>query len=180
MCMDYKNLKDRALLKGLKPSGSFKNIHGRKIELYENGDTFRKKIRFNKGRGSSQINIPKFYEGDYADVKILILKPFTCKICLEAFDKEQEFSPEKDVCTYCFNRLKKLEDFKKFSESKKVCLDCGKPLSDKEFEENWCQQYHFETCGDKEYDKFLSESLKKLEQNNPFRDKKKIRGKGKE
>lgn len=123
-------------------------IHGRKVPLLELDDKLPlKKIAKQSSRGS-HILIPKKYEGHFADVKILVPKPFVCKDCIEVFTKKEHFSPEEKLCIFCYKEKKKYEEYVKLPKEKQICSVCKKHLSPADYKSFWCNGYHIE-CAEK-------------------------------
>jgi putative transposon-encoded protein len=128
--------------KSIIDTGKVKRIFGKDIPILA-VDNFQKEIK-QFGMAGGHIHFPKKYVGAIANVSILGLKPFVCKKCHEVFTQEKHFSPETDMCRFCYWERQRLEKYRKLPKEKQVCEMCKKYLSPEDFRENWSSGLHLE------------------------------------
>ena len=92
-----------------------KKIFGRNIPIVE-VETIKKEVK-SFGKGGGHITVPQKYEGSIAEITFLGLAPFTCKKCYEHFNRENHFSPVRDMCRYCYAEKQAMD--------KNKCISCG-------------------------------------------------------
>lgn len=114
-----------------RPTNQRKEIHGRKIPLLEIETIKRKITPF--GKGGAHLNMPNRHLGRDAVIKVLSPTPFICRGCHESITREENFSPDSELCILCFEQEKRWTDAK----GKMKCKTCGEALSKKVYDEMW-------------------------------------------
>ena len=114
-------------------TGKTKKIFGRDVPILA-VDKFQKEIK-QFGMAGGHIHFPKKYVGAIASIEILKLKPFVCVKCLEVFTQEKHFSPEAEMCRFCYWEKQRLEKYKRLPKEKQVYEMCGKYLSPEDFQD---------------------------------------------
>jgi len=71
------------------------------------------------GKGGCHVTLPFRHLGRETEVSILMPEPFICKKCIETITREEGFSPEKDLCFYCYRERQAIKAGK--------CVQCGGP-----------------------------------------------------
>lgn len=105
----------------------FKKIQGRRVDLVA-VDKVRKHVKLAKKQTSAHIYLPRQWEGFDVDVILISPKPFICSRCSVTIMKEENFSPEKGLCSFCYREKKALKENK--------CVICKGPNPKKE---QWAQ-----------------------------------------
>ena len=131
----------------------YKKIFGRKVLVIKE-ESLTKEVK-SYGMGGCHISVPRNWYGRTCVVKSQQLMPFVCTKCHDTFSGAWHFSPEENVCRFCYAEKMVVKNNK--------CLSC-KGANPKALQWGLCDSCF--KSHDFEYDYTLDEDKKLKEEKN--------------